>query len=330
MDIVYINGGLGNQAFQYIFARYIEETKKSRVYIDDMHYFVVEDDVKHNISNKPANTADKIEHNGYELEYVFPYMQRPLLLSEQFDLDVWEYMVNKAKNAEALTLSVAQQLLENGADLTLIIEAVDSVNLDGLNCPLILTPGNRFNSAVTTIPSDIYYYGFWINPGWLNNYRDVLLKDFTFRPIEDSQNKLYENEIRGSFAIGVHIRRGDFVRFGFALPESYYYSIIAEMANKHPEATYFIFSDDLEWCKKNREALGIPEKKSIYVEGNYDYKNNYIDLQLMAMCNVLIAGISSFSYLASLLNQTPGFYSIKAGERNPDDLAGGLQRVVVT
>jgi hypothetical protein len=49
-------------------------------------------------------------------------------------------------------------------------------------------------------------------------------------------------------------------------------------------------------------------------------------MQLMAMCDILVVGRSSFSYLASLLNQTPGFQAIHAIERPSDDVAGGITR----
>jgi len=150
-----------------------------------------------------------------------------------------------------------------------------------------------------------------------------------FRPITDSRNKQYEREIRNSLAIGVHVRRGDFVRMNIALDESYYHKVMTLLLEQLPEATYFVFSDDLEWCKKNRKELGFLGSKTVFVEGNYDYKNNYIDIQLMSYCNVLVEGRSSFSYLAGLLNQTPGFKAIQLRKPPIDDMAGSLKRVVL-
>jgi hypothetical protein len=316
-----MNGGLGNQTFQYIFARYLEETNKARVYIDDLHFFLFEDEIKNNLINKPVNHPGKIDHNGYELEYVFPNIEKPLLLSEFFEPDVWRYMVDVAKKSPYQRLSITRQLLDNGLDMSIVVESGVSAELSGMNCPMYKTPGNSYNTAVTKITGDIYYYGYWINHAWFNRYRDILIKDLSFKPIEDSTNKQYESAIKGNFSIGLHIRRGDFVRLNFALPESYYSSVISDLSSRHQDASYLVFSDDPQWCKEQTGMLGLSGKNVVFVEGNYDYKNNYIDMQLMAMCNVLIVGNSSFSYLASLLNQTPGFQAIQMRSISTDDAA---------
>jgi len=327
MDIVFMNGGLGNQAFQYIFARYLEESANKTVLIDDMHFFLMEDEIKNNRENKPANTPDKTVHNGYELEYVFPNMKKPLLISEFFEPDVWAHMVDVAKKSDLPVLSTARQLIDNGMEMGILVECGKSEHLAGFTCPVLKTPGNRYNSAVTKYVENIYFYGYWINPAWFYRYKDVLLKDLAFRPIEDPVNKQYESEILGTFSIGVHIRRGDFIRLKWAVPESYFQESFTLLTKNYPEATFFIFTDDPVWCKENIQELGIPDKKTIFVEGNYDYKNNYIDMQLMTMCDFLVVGNSSFSYLASILNQTPGFLAMQVRHNTLEDLAGGIERL---
>jgi hypothetical protein len=327
MDMVYMNGGLGNQVFQYIFARYIEETTGERVLIDDMHYFLLENEIKHNITNTPANTQDKYTHNGYEIEYVFPNVTKPLLLSEYFDKDVWDYMKEETKKSPLQRLGVVRQLLENGLDLSVLAEAVDMNELDGLTCPIYRSAGNCYNSAITSLPGDIYYYGYWINPGWFNRYRDVFLKEFAFKPITDEKNKQYENDIKNTLSVGVHIRRGDFVRLGWTVKDEYYHSAVTQLNKINKDIVFFVFSDDLEWCKENKTQLGFRKKNTVFVEGNYDYKNNYIDMQLMSMCDILIEGASSFSYLASLLNQNPDFQAIQIRTPPMDDLAGDIKRI---
>jgi len=328
-----MNGGLGNQVFQFIFARYLEETKGSRVLIDDMHFFVNEDEINYNKENTPLNTPEKTSHNGYEIEYVFPNIEKPMLLSEYFDLEVWQYMVQETKISPLQRLGVVRQLLANEMDISVLIEAGDLGELDGLTCPKYITPANQFNSAVARFQTNMYYYGYWINPGWFNRYRDIFLKEMAFRPITDSKNKQYERDIRRSFAVGVHIRRGDFVRLNWALDENYYHDVLsdvkAQLVEAKLKATFFVFSDDLEWCKNNAEQLGLPAKSTIYVEGNYDYKNNYIDVHLMSLCDVLVESNSSFCYLASMVSQTPGFQTIQVREPPLEDVAGGIQKLVL-
>ena len=309
MFISLMNGGLGNQVFQYIFARYLELTTKNPVLIDDHIFFLT----KENTELSMPDIAGQARHNGFEIENVFPNSNKPVLLSEYFEPDVWEYMVNNAKASNGGMANIAQQLLDNGLDLTMVAEAVDPHSLAFTGTKLA-TPGNCFNSSVIYVPENTYFYGYWINPGWFNAYKNIFRKELSFGPIEDPLNKQYEREIRKSFSIGVHVRRGDFVLHNWQLPESYYNDVNTQLTDRYPDATFFVFSDDLAWCKENMKQLGLP-KKTVFVEGNFNYKSNYVDMQLMTLCKGLVVGNSSFSYLASILNETPGFFAVQT--RNP-------------
>lgn len=91
MKMQFLNGGLANQAFQYIFTRYYELSHPGQaIYMDDSYFAL------HTV------------HNGYELEKVFGL--RPHMLSECFDKDVWDYMLERKKEGK----SIPQTLLENG------------------------------------------------------------------------------------------------------------------------------------------------------------------------------------------------------------------------
>lgn len=320
MRIADISGGLGNQMFQYIFGRYLEESTGEKVFFDDSYFFHTSDATDENkkLQNE-INTSGV--HNGYELEYVFPYATKPSLLSNFFTPDIWGHMLNEAKNGT----SIEVQLRNGGVpDLKILHEMPSPNELDlytANNIEVLRTPPNAFNSGLSKIQGNIYYKGYWINPSYLNSYKDVILKDLTFRPLEDEQNIQYAKAITDSeCAVGVHIRRGDFVTIGWALNESYYSAQVKKILKTVPNTTFFVFSDQIDWCKQNRRKLGLP-KTSVFVEGNFDYKNNYIDMQLMAMCNMLIVGRSSFSYLASLINRVDGFVPIQTRIVDLNDVA---------
>ena len=308
MKIALINGGLANQTFQYIFMRYLEESTGQRVFVDDSFFFLTSKEM----GGFPLST-----HNGYEIERVFPNAKKPMLLSEHFPPDVWQYMIVKARASKNYLCGIAEQLLENGIDLEMIIEC--EVN-DGVVAEAFrytgrkrTTPRSFFNSGVSGVQGAAFYYGYWINPAWFNAYKEILLSELSFAPIADTRNKEYEREIRESYAIGIHIRRGDFVKLGWAVPERQYADTIAKLkleVAKTPNVKYFVFSDDIDWCKNNAQGLGLAFDITTFVEGNFDYQNNYVDMQLMTMCNALVLGVSSFSYLASLLNQEPNFIAL--------------------
>lgn len=109
--------------------------------------------------------------------------------------------------------------------------------------------------------------------------------------------------IQNSFSVGIHIRRGDFVSLGLALPAEYYLMACKEIAEGVPNVYFFVFTDDISWCKANEKALGLNlVPRMVYVTGN-NHGKNYIDMQLMSMCKALIMSNSSFCYFAALMNQ---------------------------
>ena len=86
MKIILMNGGFGNQLFQYVFYRYIEFATGDICYIDDSAFW-----------------GNNIEHNGFEIEKIFDLKCN--LLSSFFDDDVWNEMLTKKQEG----ISIPQQ-----------------------------------------------------------------------------------------------------------------------------------------------------------------------------------------------------------------------------
>ena len=287
MRIQYFNGGLANQVFQYIFYRYGEITYKNQDiwFLDDSFFFFKE------------------EHNGYELEKVFGV--KPNLLSQQFSPDAWNVFIENRKNG----IGTAQTMLNMGFPVQMIAEAVNYKTANPFHGVVHTIPCNEYHPEVVKFPGEvIYYFGYWINKNWLAEYKEQLLSELAFPPILDSTNLSYASKIKSTLSVGVHIRRGDFVKLGWQLDTSTYYKYAQMLVEAYPELTFFVFSDDIPWCKDNIESLGLSLAKDIvFIEGNIN-GTNYIDLQLMAMCKGLLMSNSSFSYLAALLNTNLSFY----------------------
>jgi len=310
------NAGLANQTFQYIFARYLEEATGERVMLDDTYFFRTKTAVAQNKEHQLACNLSGV-HNGYELDYVFPNATKPLLMSERISADALQHMAVKSREniSKVIEADIPLQLINMGmGDLIVIFENISQQAISAYTGKKFVINPYEFNPDVARVKGDVYYSGYWVTSGWLEAYKDVILKDLTFRPIPDVVNMQYESEIRSSFSVGVHIRRGDFVKFGWATPEANYKNALDNLKSKIPSgAVYFVFSDQIDWCKENANELGLL-KNTVFVEGNFDYQNNYIDMMLMSMCSVLVFGASSFSYLASLLNQREGFQAIQVDE----------------
>ena len=92
----------------------------------------------------------------------------------------------------------------------------------------------------------------------------------------------------------IHVRRGDYLRLPNHHPVcdiEYYTEAVKKVGS---EKFFIIFSDDIEWCKKNLDFI----QNKIFIQGNTDYQ----DLFLMSKCDNNIIANSSFSWWGAWLN----------------------------
>lgn len=298
MKIQFLNGGLANQTFQYIFARYYELSHPGQqMYMDDSYFAV-----------------DTV-HNGYELEKVFPNA-RPHMLSQCFDTDIWEYILSEKRNGK----SIPQILSENGLPIMLLSEYGDSYkNFNPFEGKVGYIKANSFAPGILDLPDEnVYYHGYWLIKDWLYSFKDILLQELFIPPVTELHNQKYMRQIQKTFSTAVHIRRGDFVTLGWSLSTDRIKEKIEHFLDNTPkeiEFHAFVFSDDIPWCEENFDALGLNKfHDCTFVKGNSAGKN-YRDLQLMSSCKSMIMSNSSFCYLAALLNQTKQYCLVSDEER---------------
>ena len=289
MKIQFLNGGLANQVFQYIFVRYAElaHPEHGTWFIDDSFFFV--NDI----------------HNGYELKKVFNIDAN--LLSQTFDDDVWDEFIKNKRNG----ISIPQTFKDMGTDIIMYAETenYDTFNpFDGQKIRMF--PANEFHPEIVSIQyPNIYYHGYWINKNWLASYKDIILKELSFPEIPLASAREYANQIMSSSSVAIHIRRGDYVSLGWELPQDYYNNSLHSFAQSGNRFTLFVFSDDLEWCRANASELGFSyADKVIYVSGNTK-EYSYLDMQLMSLCEGIVMSNSAFCYLAALMDKRLKLYT---------------------
>lgn len=281
MKIQFLNGGLANQAFQYIFARYYELSHKDGVMYMDDTYFAL-------------NTV----HNGYELEKVFGI--KPHMLSECFDQSVWAFILEEKKKGK----SVPQILCENQIETQMLSEVGEGhQTFNPFTGKVFSIPCNQFHPEILELPGNIYYHGYWINKNWFAAYQQNFLQEFCFPEITDSTNLQYRQLIQSVHSLSVHIRRGDYVSLNWAWEPEKYRACIEQFVQRTQEKWHlFVFSDDIDWCRENARKLGFESCAEVtYIEGNVQGRN-YLDMQLMSLCEAMILSNSAFCYLAALLN----------------------------
>ena len=119
----------------------------------------------------------------------------------------------------------------------------------------------------------------------------------------DKTNLEVLKDIESTNSVSIHIRRGDYSkpelqrRYGNIATDEYYKSAVEEIEKRVTAPKYFVFSNDMDWCKNNMN-LG----NAVFVEGNLG-KKSPVDMFLMSKCKHNIIANSSFSYWGAMLNK---------------------------
>ena len=98
-------------------------------------------------------------------------------------------------------------------------------------------------------------------------------------------------KIENTESIAIHIRR---IKYEDKLHIDYYLKAL-NIFNGVNKKQFFVFSDDIEWCKNN-----FYTNEFIYVSGNSEIEDFY----LMSKCKNFIIANSSFSWWAAWLSKS--------------------------
>ena len=277
MHIVFMNGGLGNQVFQYMFYRcYRKLLPQTDIVIDDGKFF-----------------GDDVPHHGYELQRIFG-LELPLL-SQRFTPDVWQYMVKMRQQG----VDIPEQLRISGLPLKVIREkGITNINFNGEVEDLPVGASMNVNKN-----ENIYWHGYWLTNSFYSQAKVEIKEDLRFPDFNDEINLMLQEKInRASEPTAIHIRRGDMVKLGWAADPEYYKLILKFFESKNHVSQYLLFSDDIEWCEEHADELGLTNiADRLLVVDNNQNDNYWRDLQLMSLCKNRISDRSSFSMLAGLL-----------------------------
>lgn len=162
----------------------------------------------------------------------------------------------------------------------------------------------RFDKRLLSVNScNVLINGCWQSPKYFAGVEKLLQADFAPKVSLSASSRKFLKMIEDSNAVAVHVRRGDKVRFGSFMVDPSYYARAAEHAESihSKDLRYFIFSDDIEWTKRNI----LTDKDSVYVdcEGQSGCIEDFI---LMSYCEHSIIAASGFSWWAAWLSSNRG------------------------
>mgnify|MGYP005758396461 FL=1 len=146
------------------------------------------------------------------------------------------------------------------------------------------------------------FFGTFESAKYFDEIKDIIKQEFTPKYGILEHNKELYKEIEKTESVCVTIRRGDFVSVPeykkdlYVCTPDYFERAIKLMQEKVPKAKFFVFSDDVEWCKNN---MKFP-KGTMYESGTDPV---WEKLRMMYSCKHFIISNSTFSYWAQYLSR---------------------------
>ena len=266
MIIVNLKGGLGNQMFQYAIGYCLSKKKDTPLYFDIR---LMEE---HKIKPSPRNVP------------------------RDFDLDVFDIEKKIAKKKDLLKIL---QFPNNYRIRKLI-----TIILDKLNLFAFYEEKRMFdNRILKTKYMNLYLDGLWQSENYFKDYRSEILKIYNFDKIRDDQRNInFLNKINYEKSICLNVRRTDFINnpeHNVVTLDFYKKAIFKIQSIIGNDIEFYIFSDDLEWCKNNFSFL----EKKYYVDHDLAGYKFYNYLYLMTNFKNFIIPNSSFAWWAAWLSQ---------------------------
>ena len=158
----------------------------------------------------------------------------------------------------------------------------------------------RFNGDIFKMNGrSLYLDGYWQSPRYFELFQTDLRKQFA-QLIIPEQSTMGDNYVN---SVAIHVRRGDYVNSNLtseiysALPLAYYQSAINLMEASNRNLKFYLFSDDLSWCREHFKNVNVS-----FMENS---DSPLFDLALMSRMEHHIIANSTFSWWAAWLNENP-------------------------
>ncbi len=261
MVIIQLKGGMGNQMFQYALYKQLKKLGRD-VKIDDVNGFI----------------GDKLR---------VPVLQN---IGVEYDRATPEEVIEITDSRMDILSRIRRKL--TGRKTFRIDEE------SGIFDPRILEVEHA------------YLVGYWQSDKYFPDEDVVrqLREDFEKRPqeiMQDSVSWTTLQQVECCESVSLHVRRTDYIdkehnHIHNICSETYYKNAIDEVRNKFPNAVFFIFTDDKEWCKKHFRGPNF-----FVVDLDEANKTDIAEMTLMSKCKHHIIANSSFSWWAAWLNDDP-------------------------
>jgi hypothetical protein len=224
MIICNLNGGLGNQMFQYAHSRMLSAMLQKELVI----------------------ATDCLEKN-------FNGIKRKYELADAFNIPIKEIEISNLKSFPWWMKSPQLRLLLSKKIFNFILPSTFITEEN-------YSPFNNKNLTQCLF----YIHGYWQNIKYFDSVSELIRKDFIFPKFFDTDESKLLDKIKSQSSVGIHVRRGDYLNSPkhYSLSIKYYLDSVKYIRNINAETQAFIFSDDKQWVADNLIKL-IPNSQIV-------------------------------------------------------------------
>lgn len=211
MIIIRIYEGLGNQLFQYAYAKALSLSTKQPVLLD------IRETGKH---------------------------------KSEVNLTYREYSLNHYKISLPVCSNVQHfyPFLNKSDELLEIIQKLSVKSY--LPYKFFRESTSEYQQNLANIKGNWYLQGWFQDSRYFQGYEQIIKKEIRPRKgikISSDLKRILQEEN----TVSVHIRRGDYKRLSNILPIQYYYNAMKHVRDLVDNPFWVVFSDEIEWVKEN-------------------------------------------------------------------------------
>ena len=264
MKLVAATGGLGNQMFDYAFM--MRQAKEHKAFL--FHPY--------------GDKSGRYGHAGFQLQEIFslrPEEQKRPFVVTLFGLYWHAIRLFPKRMRPPLLRMVGMNEVKVAENFVFYPEVLQSKRKNEL------------------------FMGTWQSERYFEGAEDDIRKAFGFKEeLLNEATRELRNTIENCNAASLHVRRDDYLSttyaygFGGICTTAYYQNAIAYMKEKTIDPAFFVFSDDINWCRENLDVEG-----ATFVDCNHG-DESWQDMFLMSKCKHNIIANSSFSWWGAWLN----------------------------
>ena len=214
MKIVKLKGGLGNQMFQYSFAKLLQKKCNEDVKLDTSYFSSTEGDPIRKLRLLNFNTSIEIASDDEIANTCFfKHRTNPLGLKNKMQTII-EGVFNKKKKKKK----------------------------------------TRAYTRLEKIQRYSYFDGYWQSWRYVDEIWDSVSKDFSPNYKLDFRTENMIREVESCNSVFIGIRRGDYTKYVShygSFGQEYYDKAMEYIEQFVDKPVYYIFSNDIEWVKSN-------------------------------------------------------------------------------